>query len=132
MVPNHIDLLENNIHVDLSTGRIMGICDWRDTEISPFGMSLGSLETMLGIARTKGWCYLTNHKTLRDLFWDEFYKAMGTEADNRIEVARLVGIFLANGWKYNDDGDKVPVWEGTYDLNYLDAVVLGIQASISA
>ena len=43
MVPNHTDLLENNIHVDPNTGRLVGICDWKDTEVSPFGMSLGGL-----------------------------------------------------------------------------------------
>ena len=36
MVPNHIDLTENNVHVDLDTGKITGVCDWGDTEISPF------------------------------------------------------------------------------------------------
>ena len=41
LVPNHIDLLENNIHVDIATGKIVGICDWRGAEVSSFGMSLG-------------------------------------------------------------------------------------------
>lgn len=41
LVLNHTDLLENNIHVDAATGRIVGICDWRSAEVSPFGMSLG-------------------------------------------------------------------------------------------
>jgi hypothetical protein len=42
LVPNHTDLLENNIHVNTKTG----ICDWKDTAIGPFGESLGGLETM--------------------------------------------------------------------------------------
>lgn len=59
LVPNHTDLLENNIHVDSGTGDIMGICDWRDAEVSPFGMSLGGLETMLGVRamNENGWTY---------------------------------------------------------------------------
>ncbi|KAJ3992926.1 hypothetical protein F5050DRAFT_1810990 [Lentinula boryana] len=48
LVPNHTDLLENNIYVSMETGHIMGICDWKDTTIGPFGMSLGGLETMFG------------------------------------------------------------------------------------
>jgi hypothetical protein len=64
------------------------------------------------------------------LFWDEFYKAVGTNLDQYIEVARLVGIVLQNGWQDNDDGDTVPVYqEGNHNLNYLDAVVLGIQGT---
>lgn len=54
LVPNHTDLLGNNIHVDTTTGRIVGICDWRDATVGPFGMSLGGLETMLGTPITTG------------------------------------------------------------------------------
>ncbi|KAF9484757.1 hypothetical protein BDN70DRAFT_872000 [Pholiota conissans] len=133
MVPNHKDLLENNIHVDPNTGRLTGICDWKDADVSPFGISLAGLETMLGTNRVKeAWCYHDNHQALREVFWDAFYEAVGSgmnKPDERIEVARLVGLFLGNGWKYNDEGEKVPAWEGSYDLAYLDAVVLGNSAA---
>jgi hypothetical protein len=42
LVSNHNDLLENNIYVSMETGYIMGICEWKDTTICPFGMSVGS------------------------------------------------------------------------------------------
>ncbi|KAH8805383.1 hypothetical protein F5884DRAFT_885667 [Xylogone sp. PMI_703] len=132
MVPNHTDLLENNIHVDPSTGRLVGVCDWKDTDVSPFGLSLGGLETMLGINRVnEGWCYHPNQQALRDLFWETFYGALGSVTDERIEVARLAGIFLANGWQSDDEGNGVPVQEGTRDLAYLDSIVLGTSASTS-
>ncbi|OAR02685.1 hypothetical protein LLEC1_00707 [Akanthomyces lecanii] len=62
LVPNHIDLLENNIHVDAATGRITGICDWDGVEVSPFGLSLGWTEIMLGTLTTSGdfWRYHPN------------------------------------------------------------------------
>lgn len=65
-MPNHTDLLENNIHVDPDTGAIMGICDWRDAEVSPFGMWLGGLETMLGFRtmNKNGWSYFPDHSEL--------------------------------------------------------------------
>lgn len=73
---------------------------------------------MLGISETKGCRYHTNQQTLRDLFWEEFYKALRTELDERIEISRLVGILLQNGWQSNDDGDLVPVYqEGNHNLN---------------
>ncbi|KAI9822089.1 MAG: hypothetical protein M1826_000549 [Phylliscum demangeonii] len=129
LVPNHTDLLENNIHVDPSTGSLTGICDWKDTKVSPFGMSLGGLETMLGISSwTKGWCYLANQQDLRARFWEAFWNAMGSvskEQTERIELARLVGLFLANGFQLDDVGNRVPASEGQHDLRYLDAVVLG-------
>ncbi|KAF7419354.1 hypothetical protein PC9H_001941 [Pleurotus ostreatus] len=133
MVPNHTDLLENNLHVDPGTGRLVGVCDWKDAQISPFGMSLGGLETMLGMDRVrKGWCYHANHEALRSVFWEAFNQAMGeTRVDDRVEVARLVGIFLAHGWEYNEADEKVVVGEGSYGFMYLDAAVLGNLASTS-
>lgn len=62
-MPNHTDLLENNIHVKPTMGEIAGICDWGGAEIGPFGMSLAGLETMLGIPIISGdfWRYHPNH-----------------------------------------------------------------------
>lgn len=82
LAPNHTGLLENNIHVDPNTGRIAGICYWKDTEVSPFGMSLGGLETMLGIRSWKrGCCYHANQQDLRALFWEAFWNAMGSVSE---------------------------------------------------
>ena len=127
LVPNHTDLLENNIHVSKETGRIAGICDWKDTTIGPFGMSLGGLETMLGThTKSYGWRYHPNQQELRDLFWETLYQAMGgvsEEGKKLIDVARLVGLFLAHGFEWKD-GVKVPASEGCEDLLYLEAVTL--------
>ena len=126
MVPNHPHLLENNIYVDPDTGRLVGIFDWGNVEVSPFGMSLGGLETMLGITTVQGiWCYHEDQHALRDLFWKTLSKAMRNGSDERLEVARLVGLFLANGFQYDEEGNKIPVCEGIHELTYLDAVVLG-------
>ncbi|KIM36556.1 hypothetical protein M413DRAFT_13896 [Hebeloma cylindrosporum] len=135
LVPNHTDLLENNIHVNTETGRMTGICDWKDTAIGPFGVSLGGLETMLGIrTMEEGWRYHVKQQELRDLFWDSFYLAMGNVSEEQkelIEVARLVGLFLDNGFVWNDAGIKVPAGEinDIYDnLHYLEMVTLKLWA----
>lgn len=49
MVLNHNDILEMNIHVDEETGHITGIADWADALVTPFGTSLGGLETILDV-----------------------------------------------------------------------------------
>lgn len=123
-MPHHTDLLENNIHVDKATGRILGICEWREAEVGPFGMSLAGLETMLGIRITSGdfWRYHANHEELRDHVWDRFFHYLGGVSDEdrqRIEVARLVGLFLANGFEQDR-----PATEESEDLRFLGAVVL--------
>lgn len=125
LVPNHVDLLEGNIHVDTATGRIVGICDWRETEISPFGMSLGWLETMLGRPVKGGdwWIYHPNQHELREHFWTAFYHHMGSAVEpvqkRRIEAARLIGLFLMNAIR---DGKIAE--EGSSDLCFLGAVIL--------
>ncbi|KAI1424262.1 hypothetical protein F5Y12DRAFT_785421 [Xylaria sp. FL1777] len=124
LVFNHTDLLENNIHVDPATGKITGICDWADAKVGPFGMSLGGLETMLGTPITTGdyWRYHPNHQELRDRFWTAFYIHLGGASDaqkRRIETARLVGLFLANGFQHGN-----PATEESEDLRFLGAVVL--------
>ncbi|KAI1147178.1 hypothetical protein F4825DRAFT_438217 [Nemania diffusa] len=129
LVPNHTDLLENNIHVDPDTGAIVGICDWRDAEVSPFGMSLGGLETMLGIRTMNehGWTYFPNHRERREQFWTTFYHCLGAVSKAQqqcIEVARLTGLFLENGFVYDEDGNMKPATEESLDLRYLGAVVL--------
>ncbi|KAJ3564876.1 hypothetical protein NP233_g8003 [Leucocoprinus birnbaumii] len=117
LVPNHTDLLENDVHVCKETGHIAGICDWMDTTIGPFGMSLGGLETMLG-KRTMswGWRYHPNQRKLRNLFWETFYEAMGGVSEEQkelIDAARLVGLFLANGFEWKMGLRYPPVKEMT-------------------
>lgn len=123
LVPNHIDLLENNIHVDTATGRIMGICDWRGAEVSPFGMSLGAVEIMLGTLTTSGnfWRYHPNHMELRDHFRKRFYHHLGGASDEekrRIEAATIIGLFLANGFQ-----NGKPATEESEELGFLGAVL---------
>lgn len=94
--PNHIDLLENNIHVDTKTGNITGVYDWRGTEISPFGLSLGWVEIMLGTLTMSGdfWRYHPKHCELREHFWAKFYQYLGQgsiENKKKLESAGLIG-----------------------------------------
>lgn len=134
LVPNHTDLLENNIRADPTTGKLTGICDWADTEISPFGMSLGGVENILGIPKwikksgRTDHVYHANHRELRELFYGELYGAMGEVSDGdkeRVEEARLVGLFLSNAWRYDEDENQLPAGEDDHGLQYLDAVLRG-------
>ena len=50
------------------------------------------------------------------------------EQKELIEVARLVGLFLDNGFEWNDAGIKVPAREGDMDLRFLEAVTLKLWA----
>ncbi|KAJ5917562.1 hypothetical protein N7466_011116 [Penicillium verhagenii] len=131
MVPNHTDLLENNIHVDSSTGHITGICDWQDTTVSPFGTSLWGVESMLGERTTIGWRSVGNSAMLRRGFWEAFAAAAGPQVPiERVEVARLVGIFSKFGFEWVDQETRRPVMEGSSDFSFLKAVTLNVDTAI--
>ncbi|TAQ84463.1 hypothetical protein B7494_g7212 [Chlorociboria aeruginascens] len=101
----HDDFLENNFHVNEATGHITGVVDWADAIIAPFGLSLGGLETILGVQTSSSWHFHPNHVELRDYFWDTFYEHTGlisAESRRSIEVARLFGLFRTHGF---DEGD---------------------------
>ncbi|KAJ4147143.1 hypothetical protein LMH87_001688 [Akanthomyces muscarius] len=125
LVPNHTDLCENNIHVDVATGKIAGICDWRRAAISPFGMALGWVEIVLGTLTTNGdegfWCFYPAHEEPRARFWTRFCTYRGgleEKAKRRVETARLVGRFLTAGFQ----GGK-PAAAGSEELGFLTAVL---------
>ncbi|KAF4964136.1 hypothetical protein FSARC_7918 [Fusarium sarcochroum] len=101
----HDDLLENNIHVDETTGRITGIVDWDNAIIAPFGVSFCGAEIVFGVQTLKDWHFHPCHLSLRRRFWEAFYKEVGdiSEEDKRsIEVARLFGLFRTYGFEEND------------------------------
>ncbi|KAF9883897.1 hypothetical protein FE257_002691 [Aspergillus nanangensis] len=105
MVFQHDDLLENNIHVDETTGHITGIVDWSDAIIAPFGISLGGLETLLGVQTMTNWHFHPSHLSLRRYFWRTLYSEIGSiskEDQRSIEVARLFGLLWAHGFEEKD------------------------------
>ncbi|RTE69945.1 hypothetical protein BHE90_015665 [Fusarium euwallaceae] len=135
LVPHHKDLIENNIHVDPATGSVTGICDWMDTTDGPFGTTIWSLDAILGTRSGSGRRqYYPNHDNLRDLFWAEFRSAIGPSTASEefmavVDVARQVGLFLDNGFVYTSETTWSPVAEGSYELNYLESMSLGLLSS---
>jgi hypothetical protein len=112
----HDDFLENNFHVDEATGHITGVVDWADAIFAPFGISLGGLETILGVPTLNRWYFHPHHAELRVHFWDTFYGEVGqiSAQDRRsIEVARVFGLFRSYGFG-----------EGEARIKYLEALCM--------
>lgn len=81
----------------------------------------------------KGWRWLANQMNLRRQFWQAFYAAMGSrtaELEQRVDTARLVGIFLTHGLVWVDAENRAPVTEGSSALGYLEAVTLGLEEDL--
>lgn len=128
MVLNHDDLLEMNIHVDEDTGHITGIVDWADAKIAPFGISLGGLETVLGVQTSSSWFFHPDHNFFRERFWSAFYALIGPLADDdrrAIDIGRVFGLFRTHGFdRRPEKKNAVPLAEGDPDLVCLDAFCL--------
>ena len=122
IVINHWDLLENNIHVDVQTGHITGIVDWRDAKAGPFATQFWGLENIVGIRRSTRMDFHPRHVELRRLFWERLFQAIGDvsgDAIAAIRTARMAGIFLANGDLVNSPAD-----ERERDLAVLESLTL--------
>jgi hypothetical protein len=128
LVVNHDDLLEMNIHVDVNTGHITGIVDWAEAHISPFGLSLGGLETIIGVQTSSGWHFHPQEKLLRKHFWHTFHAAAGSLSDKdrqAIEVARLFGLFREHGFDHRPEKlDAAVVKSGDMEFTCLEALCL--------
>ncbi|KAK7961669.1 uncharacterized protein PG986_002494 [Apiospora aurea] len=105
-VINRGDLHESNILVNKDDGRITGIIDWAEAEISRFGLSLWGLESITGYSRKKAWYAYDNAEQLRAEFWRVFEAEVGTAAlsdkvKHAIKVSRMAGMLLA--WRFDYD-----------------------------
>lgn len=113
-----------NFLVDPSAGHLTGVIDWAEAQISPFGISLWGLENVLGYMNSQGWHYHTDHRSLRDLFWQIFEENVGGLSDEdrqSIRVARMADLFFRYGFSWDGDNNRQPVEEGTPSFKYLDA-----------
>lgn len=127
-VLNHADLWDMNIHVNLNTGAITGIVDWRDATVGPFGLSFWGFETLLGTLGSDGWHFHASHLDLREIFWNTLYNTAGiiTESQKQaVHVGRIVGIFQAYGLRKG-----VPVEAGDPSLSILERVLTWLEIEL--
>ncbi|KAK8075760.1 hypothetical protein PG997_010423 [Apiospora hydei] len=84
---------------------LTGIIDWAEADISPFGLSVWGLESILGYSRKRVWYAYDNAEQLRAEFWRVFEAEAGTavlsdEVRHAIKVARMAGMLLAWCFEY--------------------------------
>lgn len=126
-VLNHGDLSETNMLVDTHDGRITGIIDWAEAEVSPFGLSLWGLESLLGYGRKGKFYFYDNAEQLRDEFWSVFEAEIGTtaalseEVKHAIKIARMAGLLLSWCFIYDQDMARQKVRDTDGDLGRADA-----------
>lgn len=133
MVLLHKDFGSCNILVDENSFHLIGVVDWAEAEIGPFGMNLHSLATFSTELHLKnGVTKYEDHESLQDLFWDTFRRDVGGLSDDTVETikaARVLGQLLSRGFtsRLADMPEPVPLNDdesGRYNLLILDGMLI--------
>ncbi|CAD0090234.1 unnamed protein product [Aureobasidium mustum] len=96
-----------NLLFNRATGNLVGVVDWVDASIRPFGKGLWGVESVLGSWGPKGYTWHDDDSlTYRKLFSMALQEQLSLPADqlSTIEKARKLGLLLRYGYEWQDGG----------------------------
>jgi hypothetical protein len=136
-VLTHGDILEGNIIVQPSTGRLAGLVDWAEAERLPFGTGFYGLEEILGEMIGTGFQYYRDANQMRNTFWTELQRHV-PELEQKsvleaVKLARDLGVLLWHGIAFDNGAINRVVQEDRdiEEIHRLDAFLdLGGNASL--
>ncbi|KAF4454064.1 Protein kinase-like domain protein [Fusarium austroafricanum] len=133
MVLLHRDFSAFNIMVDQRSSHLVGVIDWAEAEIGPFGLDLHFLQSITGkLHYEKGWTRYDDYDSLQQVFWTTFKDEVGGLSDDRIEaiqLSRITGLLLSEGFtnRFANDCELVPIGDderGRYNMLSLDGFLI--------
>ncbi|KAK4233747.1 hypothetical protein C8A03DRAFT_47772 [Achaetomium macrosporum] len=137
MVLLHRDFGSCNIIVDEATCHLVGVIDWADAEVCPFGLNLHSVQPLTGKLhlRKNGWSRCEDYDALKHFFWERFREKIGGLSDNQlrtIKLARALGLLLSSGLtsRLANEPQPVPIGDdeqGRYNMSSLDGLLINPQ-----
>lgn len=136
MVLLHRDLGSCNIMVHEETCCLVGVIDWAEAEVCPFGLNLHSLQSLTGKLHLRnGWTRYDDYDTLQDIFWERFRQDIGGLPEDRfnlIRLARILGLLLSSGFtsRLANEREPVPIGHdecGRYNMLSLDGFLVNPQ-----
>jgi aminoglycoside phosphotransferase (APT) family kinase protein len=97
MVLLHNDFGSFNMLVDEKSCNLLGVVDWAEAEIAPFGINLYAHDRLISKIHLKhGWSRYNDYRLLDEIFWSTF--SQETEVDNKtiktIKAARIARVLL--------------------------------------
>ncbi|KFY43159.1 hypothetical protein V495_04111 [Pseudogymnoascus sp. VKM F-4514 (FW-929)] len=119
--------------VDETTCHLVGVIDWAEAKVGPFGLNLFCLESISGKLHLRnGRSRYEDYHVLQDTFWDTFKQEVGrvTDDDTRaIRVARDIGVLLSHGFtsRLANEQKHVPIGDdeqGRYNTLSLDGFLI--------
>ncbi|KAH8648114.1 hypothetical protein BGZ61DRAFT_501238 [Ilyonectria robusta] len=122
-----------NIIVDEATCYLVGVIDWAEAEICPFGVNLHSLQSLTGkLHFWNGWIRYDDYDNVHKVFWTTFRDEVGGLGDDCIETIRLawiMGLLLLRGFtsRLVNKPEAVPIGDderGRYNMLSLDGFLV--------
>lgn len=119
--------------VDADNNHLVGVIDWAEAEIGPFGTNLHSLQQFMSKYRLGvGWIRYGNYDTLDRTFWDTLSEGaggLGQETIRTITSARIVGLLLSHGFtsRLANMPEPEPIRDdesGAYEILGLDGLLI--------
>ncbi|KAL6818034.1 hypothetical protein J3E69DRAFT_374859 [Trichoderma sp. SZMC 28015] len=133
MVFLHKDFSTCNIMVDETSCHLVGVIDWAEAEICPFGLNLDSLQSFAGkLDYRQGWTRYQDYADLQDTFWNVFAQEVGSLTEDKIQaikLARVLGLLLSHGFtrRLANEPPAAPIGDdddGRYNMLSLDAFLI--------
>ncbi len=130
MVLAHGDIVPSNILLDPTNGHLVGLVDWAEAEMLPFGICLYGLEEILGhMTADNQFVYYADAEEARAAFWERFRTEIPPLGDKQtleaVLLARELGILLWHGFAFDDGAINRVVQEGRdcQEICYLDTLL---------
>jgi hypothetical protein len=133
MVLLHRDFGVCNIIVNEKSCNLVGVVDWAEAEIAPFGLNLHSHQRLISKVHLKnGWVRYDDYVILEEIFWSTFSKEAGGLSNETISIiksARIVGLLLSRGFtsRLANMPEPVPIRDdesGAYNMRDLDGLLI--------
>ncbi|KAJ6021967.1 hypothetical protein N7540_007471 [Penicillium herquei] len=133
MVLIHKDFGVHNVMVDEKYNHLVGVIDWAEAEIGPFGTNFHSIQQFMSHYRLRvGWIRHANYEILDRIFWDILSRSAGNlDADTiqTIKAARIVGLLRSHGFTscLGNNTEPEPIRDdesGAYNMLGLDGLLL--------
>ncbi|KAL4898761.1 hypothetical protein BDV59DRAFT_207006 [Aspergillus ambiguus] len=133
MVLLHKDFGVCNIMVNETSCNLVGVVDWAEAEVAPFGLNLHSHQRLISKVHLKtGWVRYDDYSRLEDIFWSTFSTeagGLGNETVETIKAARIVGLLLSRGFtsRLPNASEPVPIRDdesGAYNMRDLDGLLI--------
>jgi Ser/Thr protein kinase RdoA (MazF antagonist) len=133
MVLLHKDFGDCNIIVEEESCHLVGVIDWAEAEIGPFGTNLHSLQDLMSKLHLKrGWIKYEDYDDLTRSFWETFSDEVGglsVDTTKAIKAARVLGLLRSWGFtsRLANEPKPVPIKDddsGGYNMMILDGLLL--------